>query len=257
MDEKVIEKNNKNNMPKWKKIIKKILNVVFIVLLVLLLILVVSGFIDKISQYNSSLFGYRFSVISSQSMSFVNDSNKERLKDYHDQYAKGTIIVANNYKSYDDVNINDVILYYNGSLLVCHRVVEKKEENNKYYVITQGDANSTTDGLIDYKNVKGKVVGSCPYLGYVPLYIQSPYGLLAFSSVVFIYVCYAFGSYYIDKKKHKDENKNIQELQGNQNETIEAKIVDNSQKTQPNSTIITKNESKIDESNADKEDEQK
>ena len=129
MDEKVIEKNNKNNFPKWKKIIKKILNVVFIVLLVLLLILVVSGFIDKISQYNSSLFGYRFSVISSQSMSFVNDSNKERLKDYHDQYAKGTIIVANNYKSYDDVNINDVILYYNGSLLVCHRVVEKKEEN--------------------------------------------------------------------------------------------------------------------------------
>ena len=85
--------------------------------------------IDKSTNYNLSLFGDRISVISSNSMPYVNEVNKERLNGINDRYYKGDYIISHDYKSLDDIKINDVITYFNGTQLVCHKVVDKVIKN--------------------------------------------------------------------------------------------------------------------------------
>ena len=46
----------------------------------------------------------------------------------------------------------------------------------------------SNDGLINYGFVKGKVIGSCRYLGYTTLYLQSPYGIFAIYSIAFLVI---------------------------------------------------------------------
>lgn len=167
---------------------KKVLSFVFWVLLALIVTFECITIIDKSTNYNLSLFGDRISVISSNSMSYVNEVNKERLNGINDRYYKGDYIISHEYKSFDDIKINDVITYFNGAQLVCHRVVDKVIKNGKYYVITQGDTNVSNDGLINYDLVKGKVIGSCRYLGYTTLYLQSPYGIFAICSIAFLVI---------------------------------------------------------------------
>lgn len=175
-------------------------NLLFWIIIFFLVTIEVFSFADKLSNYNFAISSYRLSVISSQSMSYVDSSNEFRLEGITNQYAKGDIILTKEYQSFNEVKVNDVVTYFNGETLVCHRVIEKVEKNEIYYVITQGDANNSNDGLVNFNNVKGKVVGSCKYLGYVTLYLQSPYGLFCISSLAFIIVVCAIYNEIVNKK---------------------------------------------------------
>lgn len=168
---------------------KKVLSFLFWVIICLIVVFEAITIADKITNYNVSLFGNRLNVISSDSMSYVNRANEERLSNITDRYYKGDYIITHEYSSFDDVKVNDVITYFNGETLVCHRVIETINKNDTFYVITQGDANSSNDGLIKYDLIKGKVVGSCRYLGYLTLYLQSSYGIFAICSIAFVVIC--------------------------------------------------------------------
>lgn len=104
---------------------KKVLSFVFWILLTLIVTFECITIIDKSTNYNLSLFGDRISVISSNSMPYVNEVKKERLNGINDRYYKGDYIISHEYKSLDDIKINDVITYFNGTQLVCHKVVNK------------------------------------------------------------------------------------------------------------------------------------
>ena len=186
-------------------------NVLFWLVLSIILVFQVTTLIDRYSGYNLSFGGYRGSVISSSSMSIVDESNKDRLEGLTDQYQKGDIVITKDVKRFDDFEVNDVVTYYNGKSLICHRVTDKViKDDGSYHFITQGDKNNTSDGLIPFSAMRGKVVASIPKVGWASLYLQSPYGLLAVSSVVLIVVVTLIILEFQkdDKKEELNEEKN-------------------------------------------------
>lgn len=64
--------------------------------------------------------------------------------------------------------------------LIVHRAVSKTlGTDGLWYFRTQGDNNAYPDGwTVPQTLIVGKVVGKVPYLGYLPLYIRSPTGIL-------------------------------------------------------------------------------
>jgi len=205
MESSQFNQETKENRTKKKKSIgKKILSWIGWFFLAFLLVFILIKTIDRFTGYTWSILPVRSCVISSGSMSVVDESNKKRLEGYNDQLQKGDYIYYKPYKSYDEIQENDVVVYYNGSTLITHRVVQKSVQNGVNYIITQGDANNSNDGLIPYSWMRGKVVGKIPYIGYVTLYLISPYGLLAISSVVLIVVIWALVNELL-KKKEKEK----------------------------------------------------
>lgn len=168
------------------KVLRVILSTIGWIFVSLLLLFSLISMIDRLSGFNVSFFGYRASVISSESMSFVHELNKDRIDEDVKLLNVGDIVFSQEYKQFDDIVIGDVVVYNNYKSLVCHRVVDKVIKEEKYYVITQGDANATTDGLVSFDSVKGKVVSVIPKIGYISLYLQSTYGIIGICSVLFI-----------------------------------------------------------------------
>lgn len=157
--------------------------------------------IDRISGYNYPLFGLRMSVIASESMSQVHKDNEEFLKDHTDRYYVNDLIFTKTVEKIEDLKVYDVISFLdNSNLLICHRIVEIDYEDEKIY--TKGDANNVIDGVIDFKNVKGKVVYKIPQIGIINRYIASPYGILGIS-LTFVIIFTALILIEIDKEKER------------------------------------------------------
>ena len=83
----------------------------------------------------------------------------------------GDLLVVRQQGAYD---VNDVVVFQSGRSLVVHRIVDKSATG----FTTQGDANNTADEPIETEAVKGKVVGSVAFLGYVMEWLRSPVGIL-------------------------------------------------------------------------------
>ncbi len=136
------------------------------------------------TSYNASLFGLRLSVISSSSMASVHQENVEFLKGHEDRYYKNDLIFALEVDSIEDLGIYDVILFVDDDYgLMCHRIVRIDVSEEKIW--TRGDANNILDGVVDFHDVKGKVVGVIPQIGALTLYLHSPYGILGVSLAFF------------------------------------------------------------------------
>lgn len=194
--------------------LKKFFKVFFSSLITILLVGVIAFevvvIVDQASQYNVDFVSYRISVVTSDSMSTIDPSNEDRLENYKERINKGDLIVSETNINYDDIKINDVIIYFNGKTLVCHRVINKFIEDNNEFLITQGDANNVSDGIISFKQVKGRVIDVIPYIGYVNLYLTSPYGVLAICSIILIIIIALLINEFL-KAKERD-NKDLKKL---------------------------------------------
>lgn len=171
-------------------------NVLFgIVLFVLAFFLVgnVWNFVDEKTGYRHPFLGFRSAVVVTDSMSFVNDANKDELKDYPERIYKDDVVLARMDFTFDTLEKNDVILFvYEDVGLVCHRVYDTYvEDDGTEMVVTRGDANAMLDDPIPFTNVVGRVYDVIPKVGAAILFFQSPYGLLAVSLVIF-FVCLGF-----------------------------------------------------------------
>lgn len=73
--------------------------------------------------------------------------------------------------------------------LIVHRAVHKEPHEGLWYIQTKGDASTnpspdiwsgtgTWNGMISERLLIGRVVGKAPWLGYVPLYIRTPSGMI-------------------------------------------------------------------------------
>ena len=78
----------------------------------------------------------------------------------------------------DRYTVGDIITFVEKDRgLVTHRIV--KEENGVF--LTQGDANNAEDmDPVPAKNIRGKVVFSLPYAGYVIAFLQTKVGMVLF-----------------------------------------------------------------------------
>lgn len=82
----------------------------------------------------------------------------------------------------DDVKRGDVVTYrsqdptYYG-ILVTHRVVDIKYDNNQKIFVTKGDHNETVDrSPINFNQITGKVIMRIPKIGYLKYFLVSSYG---------------------------------------------------------------------------------
>ena len=92
--------------------------------------------IDRASGYNFSCFGLRSCVISSDSMSYVSESNKEVLNCIDNRLYKNDLIFNMEVNSIDDLKVNDIVTYVtDNNQLVTHRVYEIVIQDDKGYVV--------------------------------------------------------------------------------------------------------------------------
>ena len=74
----------------------------------------------------------------------------------------------------DAYAIGDVVVFQSGRTAVVHRIIGIEGEE----VITQGDANNAPDDPISLSAVRGKVVFTVPFVGYLVNLIKTPLGTI-------------------------------------------------------------------------------
>lgn len=172
-------KGNEKKERKGNPFLRFLKGLVFF-LIALVLVSSCWSWVDRASGYNAPFFGLRASVISSESMETVNPEYEDFLEGHDDRYRKNDLVIALMPSSLEELEVYDVILFLDDDLgLICHRIVQIDEDTGKIW--TRGDANNRLDGVVDFEDVKGKVVSSVPGIGVVTLYLNSPYGLLGVS----------------------------------------------------------------------------
>lgn len=74
----------------------------------------------------------------------------------------------------------DIITYsQGGKTFTTHRIVKVLNQNGQVNYLTKGDANNALDPTpIPKTAVKGAVIYSLPYLGYLVSYVKTPYGFI-------------------------------------------------------------------------------
>lgn len=105
---------------------------------------------------------------------------------------------------FEEVAVGDVITYRtsnDGGWVVTHRVTQIDKDTQT--ITTQGDANNTEDGIVNYSNVIGKSSDFCiPYVGRIVTEYQSGNG--KFIAIACI-VCLMGISFLLDFVKKQDE----------------------------------------------------
>lgn len=77
--------------------------------------------------------------------------------------------------AFEELQDGDVITFKSGNIAVTHRIIQVDTKNNG--VITQGDANNASDGLINSSQIIGRATSiSIPYLGYLSIMLGSTRG---------------------------------------------------------------------------------
>lgn len=165
--------------------------------------------IDTHTNYSCSYFGYRASVIVSESMAYRNIENTY-LDDSMRQIGKYDVIMAKD-TNYDDIQVYDVVLHLEPAGLVCHRVIDKYEDNGIQYLVTRGDSNNMDDAPFAYSLCRGKVVNVIPKIGEVVLFLQSGYFLLAAFFSIFLIASIFFAVSFVEKKAEEKKKLMVKE----------------------------------------------
>jgi len=126
-----------------------------------------------------------FMVISSQSMQPVLNYGDLVLvrREPAECVAVGDIIAFNVPSPYDKMAQSPTV----------HKVVEKLNENGITYFKTKGDNNLSEDQWsVPAENVIGKYTGKVPYIGFVVVFLKSPFGLAAIATLMALSFVYPY-----------------------------------------------------------------
>ena len=141
-------------MKVFKKIISIIMNIFTFIITLLVLFLLYKTILVKIYHKDYvSTFGYSIFEIVTGSMEPTLSIN-----DY--------IIVKNT----DNISEGDIITYKEENTFIAHRVIKINGDE----MITQGDANNSTDKKISKSMIIGKVVKVLPNLGVIKSILLTP-----------------------------------------------------------------------------------
>lgn len=181
---------------KIKALLKIISNV--IVTLALLLVVLLIGF---------RLIGFQMYTVLSGSM--------------EPTHKVGSVVYVRKVKE-EKLKKDDVITYHlDKKTLSTHRIVEivKDKETQEIKYRTKGDANEDEDAvLVEYKDIKGKVIFSIPLLGYILTFINTPAGKIIATSIFVMLISFVIIIELItedDKSNSKRRKKNEKESSNN------------------------------------------
>jgi signal peptidase len=101
------------------------------------------------------------------------------------------------------ITVGTIIIFQSpsGSIDIIHRVIGIVKEGDTLYFQTKGDHNPGPDPWspgVPENNVKGVLVASIPYIGYVTLTLQGPLGIILIAFLILLMVVF---EYYDSKKR--------------------------------------------------------
>lgn len=106
-----------------------------------------------------------------------------------------------------ELEAGDVCTYYlsDGETFVTHRVMSIDPDAQT--LVTQGDANDTPDGDIQFSQVYGRADFHLPYLGFAIQNIRTPVGIMSICGVVMLVILLNFIPAIIDAAEDEKKQK--------------------------------------------------
>ena len=141
---------------------KKVISVFFSILLFMIL------FLNILSLFNRSFFGFRIYKIATGSM--------EPFLKIND-----VIIIKTNY----NYKVNDVVTYKKNNEYITHRIVVI----NGNEIITKGDANNVNDSPITKKDIIGKLIYKFTILKFINYLFEKPFTWILLFIIGIIITC--------------------------------------------------------------------
>ena len=157
-----------SNVKKQKSKARKIVDGIFIIVFVILCVLLVFVGVSVARGKTPSFFGYSILNVKTESM--------------EPNIPKGAIILVKNVDIDDvkDIEVGEIVVFKSEikgiPVTVTHRVIENNQED--CYLITQGDANASDDGEIEYSRVVAKYCFKFTILTFLYKVLSSFWGFL-------------------------------------------------------------------------------
>lgn len=184
------------------KILRGIGKTIYVLLYIIVLLVLLVVVIQRFSGNNATIGGFRIFNVATGSMIPV--------------YNVGDILVSKEI-SPEEIQVGDDIVYkgekneFNGKV-VTHRVISKREENGKYYFVTQGVANELADPEISEEQVYGKIIYKTIILSFVSKIINNIY---TFYFLIFVPIAIIICKIIVDNfMSYKEGKKELAEAKG-------------------------------------------
>ena len=184
------------------KILRGIGKTIYVLLYIIVLLVLLVVVIQRFSGNNATIGGFRIFNVATGSMIPV--------------YNVGDILVSKEISPVE-IQVGDDIVYkgekneFNGKV-VTHRVISKREENGKYYFVTQGVANELADPEISEEQVYGKIIYKTIILSFVSKIINNIY---TFYFLIFVPIAIIICKIIVDNvMSYKEGKKEIAEAKG-------------------------------------------
>jgi len=122
----------------------------------------------------------------------------------------GSVVVI---KPVSNYKIGDVITFGKMDVPTTHRITEMKVTEGEMVYQTKGDANDSPDGEeVNAKDIRGKVMFSIPWFGYVVDFVKKPMGLMVVIVVPSVIIVYdQLQGILREMKKLKSKVKKVEE----------------------------------------------
>lgn len=180
---------------KTNKILKSIWKAIKIVIGTILAIIITIIMIQRISNNNKSLLGYRLFTVATGSM--------------EPKYNVGDMILVKEIEP-KDIKLHDDVTYKSNdpelnNMFITHQVIEIKENNGKYSFLTQGIANTGVDPEITEDQIYGTVTSKLKVLSFISKKINSNLG---FFLIIVVPIAVLIFLEIIDIKEKRESIKN-------------------------------------------------
>ncbi len=190
-------KNDKKlKVEKAKKIYKIVSNVIVAIVAIFLCAIFVMVIVQKSSKQQPKIFGHYFYTVLTPSM--------------EPELEVGTIILAKEVSSIDEITIGKIVTYPSSSLggrNLTHRVVDvETDKDGVVWVTTKGDANFSEDPKIKATDISSIMVKNLPTLGKFMKFLVTPTGYIVVIALPLLIVLILIILQYI-KDKGKDDKK--------------------------------------------------
>lgn len=114
-------------------------------------------------------------------------------------FSPGTLLLV---KKTDSIEKGDIVVYQSGQSLVVHRVRAMDGD----LVITQGDANNTSDDPFFKEQIRGKVIAWIPYMGNIAEFLRNPAVVLVILILVIVLLEKSF------RREQEDDEKELAQI---------------------------------------------
>lgn len=152
-----------------RKIITKVGTLVLGILVCLLIIILGIQAYNKliVRDETAGILGYNYKTVLTGSM--------------EPAIPVGSIVITKEQSSYE---IEDIISFQEEGSVITHRIISIDRER----YITKGDANNVADTEeVQQKQILGKVILMIPLLGYLVMWLMSPFGIISLFIIIGIW----------------------------------------------------------------------